>query len=173
MVFPTLFKPNAMMQPNICLAQRNQNSVRASNFMFFTIRQIQTWDFRLEILKSEQLIQDPRFQKTLVQKSWIHGSKIQDPRFQKTLVQKSWIHGSKIQDFRKLFSRNLASKIQDFRKLLSRNLGSMDPRSKISENSCPEILDPSRNLGSMDPTPKIHGSKISGQEFSEILDLGS
>ena len=116
MVFPTLFKPNAMIQctsaclnatkhllasmlPNICLAQRNQNSVRASNFMFFTIRQIQTWDFRLEILKSEQLI---------------HGSKI-----------------------------------QDFRKLLSRNLGSMDPRSKISENSCPEVLDPSRNLGSM------------------------
>ena len=146
MVFPTLFKPNAMIQctsaclnatkhllalmlPNICLAQRNQNSVRASNFMFFTWP---TWDFRLEILKSEQLIhgskiqdfrkllsrnlgsmdprskisenscpeildskiQDPRFQKTILQKTWIHGSKIQDPRFQKTLVQKSWIHGS-------------------------------------------------------------------------------
>ena len=60
-------------------------------------------------------------------------------------------------------------KIQDFRQLLSRNLGSMDPRSKISENSCPEILDP----WIQDPRPKIqktlvqkswiHGSKI--QDF--------
>ena len=81
-------------------------------------------------------------------------SKIQD--FRKLLSRNlgSTDPRSKIQDVRKLFSRNLGSmdprsKIQDFRKLLSRNLGSMDPRSKISENSCPEVLDPSRNLGSM------------------------
>ena len=67
----------------------------------------------------------------------------------------------------------LCSQRFPFRKLLSRHLGSMDPRSKISENSCPEILDPwILGVGSMDPR-FLDGSKISGQEFSEILDLGS
>ena len=172
----------ASMQPNICVPQCYQTFAwlnatktvsghRISCSLLLDKFRLGISDLRFSSLNSSST--DPRSKISENSCPEILDPWIQDPRFQKTLVQKSWIHGSKIQDFRKLFSRNLASKIQDFRKLLSRNLGSMDPRSKISENSCPEILDPSRNLGSMDPTPKIHGSKISGQEFSEILDLGS
>ena len=99
----------ASMQPNICLPQCYQvfawlnatTTVSGHRISCSLLRQIQTWDFRLEILKSEQLI---------------HGSKIQDCR--KFLS-------------RNLGSMDPRSQIQDFRKLLSRNLGSMDPKSKI------------------------------------------
>ena len=121
MVFPTLFTMY------ICLPQCNQTSACLNatkhllgstqpkqcpgiefHVLYLDKFRLGISDLRISSLKS----QDPRFQKTLVQKSCMDPRSkisenyspeildpwIQDPRFQKTLVQKSWIHGSYTQD---------------------------------------------------------------------------